>query len=121
MFECHDFPFYRPDLLIAVADPRPYAVGSIAATFAAFPRLGPLLPAMGYSPEQLTELERTIAATPCDAVLVGTPIDLGRLISVPQTLRRVRYELREVGAPTLADVLAPLLSRRGGAQGRSSA
>jgi predicted GTPase len=97
-----------------LVDPRPYAAGSIAAVFAAFPRLGPLLPAMGYSAAQLEELERTIAATPCDAVIVGTPVDLGRLVSVPQPLRRARYEVRELGRPTLADVLSPLMARLAG-------
>ncbi|HZQ26760.1 MAG TPA: cyclic 2,3-diphosphoglycerate synthase [Acidimicrobiales bacterium] len=89
-------------------DPRPYAVGSVADTFARFPGIGLVLPAMGYGDHQLHELEETIRATPCDAVVAGTPIDLGRLIEAGHPVRRVTYELRDVGEPTLAEVLAPL-------------
>ena len=93
----------------AFVDPRPYAVGSIAATFEAFPGIGLVLPAMGYGDVQLHELTETIKATPCDVVVAGTPIDLGRLIGdVGRPVRRVTYELRDVGEPTLADVIAPL-------------
>jgi predicted GTPase len=91
-----------------VVDPRPYAVGSIAETFARWPQLTNVLPAMGYSDEQLRELERTINATPCDVVVTGTPIDLTRLISSRHPIRHVTYELEEVGEPTLAQVLEPL-------------
>ena len=89
-------------------DPRPYAVGSIAETFAKYPAIGAVLPAMGYGDKQLAELAETIDAVPCDVVVAGTPIDLPRLIHGTHPIRRVSYELREVGSPTLDDVLAPL-------------
>ena len=97
-----------------IVDPRPYAVGSIADTFDAYPGLGAVLPAMGYGAAQLADLERTIEATPCDVVVAGTPVDLAGLVSVRHPIRRVAYELREVGTPTLADVLAPLAPRWAG-------
>lgn len=90
-----------------IADPRPHAVGTLRETFDRFPHLGPVLPAMGYSPAELADLAASIAATPCDAVVTGTPIDLGRLLPVGVPVHRARYELRELGHPTLADVLAP--------------
>jgi predicted GTPase len=91
-----------------LVDPRPFAVGSIADTFARFPHVGPALPAMGYSEEQLTELAATIERTPCDVVVTGTPIDLARLISVSRPVRHARYELREVGRPTIREVIEPI-------------
>lgn len=90
-----------------LVDPRPFARGPIAETFAAYPHLGRVLPAMGYSSEMLGALAATIDAVDADVVVTGTPIDLGRLIDVRQPLRRARYEIEEVGTPTLADVLAP--------------
>lgn len=92
-------------------DPRPFAVGSIAATFEAYPGTGAVLPAMGYGPAQLADLEATLQAAPVDVVVSGTPMDLGRLIDVGHPVRRATYELREVGSPTLADVLAPHVAR----------
>jgi len=89
-----------------IVDPRPYAIGSIVATFEKYPQTGPLLPAMGYSEKQIEELETTINNTPCDLVIVATPIDLGRLIEVNKPVIRVRYELQEIGQPTLKDVLS---------------
>jgi predicted GTPase len=89
-----------------VVDPRPYAVGSIAETFAAYPHVGAVLPATGYGERQLADLAATIRATPCDVLVTGTPIDLARLVDVGRPVRRATYELREVGHPTLADVLA---------------
>jgi predicted GTPase len=94
-----------------IVDPRPYAVGSIAETFRAWPQLTNVLPAMGYSDAQLRELEQTIDATECDVVVTGTPIDLSRLIRSRHPFRHVRYELEEVGAPTIADVLEPVLAQ----------
>jgi len=88
-----------------IVDPRPYAMGSIVETFGKYPQTGSLLPAMGYGAQQIEELEETINATPCDLVLVATPIDLGRLIEVDKPVLRVRYELQEIGQPTLKDVL----------------
>jgi predicted GTPase len=91
-------------------DPRATAVGSIAEVYDAYPHIGAVLPAMGYGDEQLAELEATINATDCDVVLTGTPIDLGRLISSRHPIRHVRYELEEIGHPTIAEVLAPIVS-----------
>jgi predicted GTPase len=93
----------------ALVDPRPYAVGSIAETYELHPHIGSVLPAMGYSDEQLHELEQTINATDCDLVVSGTPVDLTRLISSRHPIRHVSYELEETGTPTLADVLEPLV------------
>ena len=94
-----------------LVDPRPHAVGSIAETFAQYPRIGPLLPAMGYGKAQIDELAATIAATPCDVVVTGTPIDLRRILPIDVPVRHATYELRENGHPTLADVIAPLIER----------
>jgi predicted GTPase len=89
-----------------IIDPRPYAVGSIAETFQKYPNTGPILPAMGYGAGQIQELQDTINATPCDLVIVATPIDLRRVLRMTQPSERVRYELQEIGRPTLEDVIA---------------
>jgi predicted GTPase len=94
-----------------IANPRPYAVGSLHDVFERWPQLNDALPAMGYSDEQLHELEQTINAVDCDVVVSGTPIDLGRLIESRHPIRQVRYELEELGRPTIADVLAPVLAK----------
>jgi predicted GTPase len=94
-----------------IIDPRPWAVGSIAEVFERFPHIGHVLPAMGYGEEQLRELEATINATPCDVVVTGTPIDLGRLIDTRHPIRHATYELRELGRPTLEDVLEPVIAK----------
>lgn len=94
-----------------IVDPRPYAVGSIAALYAQYPDTGPVLPAMGYGSQQLADLAATIRAVPADVVVSGTPMDLGRLVDLGHPLRRATYALREVGSPTLADVLAPHIAR----------
>jgi predicted GTPase len=91
-----------------VVDPRPYAVGSIRDTFAAYPRIGPLLPAMGYGDEQIRDLEATIEATPAEVVLVATPVDLRRIVRIRKPALRVSYELEEVGHPDLVDALREL-------------
>jgi predicted GTPase len=91
-----------------VVDPRPAAIGSIAAAFHRYPNLGKTLPAMGYGPAQIRELEQTIEATDCDSIIAATPIDLRRVLRVSRPVQRVRYELQEIGQPTLAEVLAPL-------------
>jgi predicted GTPase len=88
-----------------LVDPRPYAVGSIAETFENYPHVEELLPAMGYSDEQVAELEQTINAVDCDLVLAATPIDLRRLIDVRHPVDRVRYELQVIGQPTLQQIL----------------
>jgi len=92
-----------------IVDPRPYAVGSIVETFRQFPQTGPVLPAMGYSDAQIRELGQTINATPCDLVLIATPIDLRRVVKIEHPTQRVRYELQEIGRPTLDDILKQLI------------
>jgi predicted GTPase len=88
-----------------IVDPRPYAVGSIKATYEKYPTTGAVLPAMGYGAEQTRELEETIRRTPVDLVIIGTPIDLSRVIKFDKPWQRVRYELQEIGQPTLEDIL----------------
>jgi predicted GTPase len=88
-----------------IIDPRPYAVRSILQTFQSYPTTGPLLPAMGYGEQQTMDLEETIANTPADLVLIGTPIDLRRVVNIRQPTQRVGYELQEIGRPTLAEIL----------------
>jgi predicted GTPase len=94
-----------------LVDPRRYAVGSIADAYRQYPSMGPVLPALGYSGGQLAELAETIRAVDCDVVVLGTPVDLGRLVDLGHPVRRARYELCEIGTPTLADVLAPYLAK----------
>jgi predicted GTPase len=88
-----------------IVDPRPYAVGSIKATFEKYPTTGAVLPAMGYGEEQTRELEETIRRADVDLVIVGTPIDLSRVLHLDKPYQRVRYELQEIGQPTLEDIL----------------
>ena len=88
-----------------IVDPRAHAVGTIAETFVKYPGIGTLLPAMGYGERQMADLAATIEKTPCDLVLIGTPIDLRRTIELRKPALRVTYELEEIGAPTLEDVL----------------
>jgi predicted GTPase len=88
-----------------IIDPRPFAVGSIKATFAKYPTTGNVLPAMGYGDAQIHELEQTINAASADLVIIGTPIDLKRIVKIDKPSQRVRYELQEIGQPTLEDIL----------------
>jgi predicted GTPase len=88
-----------------IVDPRPYTVGTITETFRKYPNTGHLLPAMGYGDEQVKDLEATIAKVPCDVVVIGTPIDLNRLITIRQPSVRVRYDLQEIGKPDLGEIL----------------
>ena len=88
-----------------VVDPRPYAVGSIAETYAKYPTTGTVVPAMGYGQQQIADLEATINNAGADVVLIATPIDLKRLINIDAPSQRVRYELQEIGRPTLKEVL----------------
>jgi len=88
-----------------LVDPRDYAVGSIRDTFAKYPHTGALLPAMGYGKKQIKDLEATINKTPCDIVVSATPIDLNRILKVNKPIIHVRYELQEIGSPTLEDIL----------------
>jgi predicted GTPase len=92
-----------------IVDPRPYAVGSILETFQKYPTTGAVLPAMGYDQEQVAELGQTISNTPCDLVIVATPIDLRRVVDIKKPVQRARYEMQEIGRPGLADVLAERL------------
>src|SRR5512136_181169 len=88
-----------------IVDPRPFAVKSIAATYEKYPKTGPILPAMGYGEAQMKDLEATINGSDVDMVIVGTPIDLTRVIKIKKPYQRVRYELQEIGQPTLQDIL----------------
>jgi predicted GTPase len=88
-----------------IVDPRPYAVGSIKDTFKKYMHLGALLPAMGYGEKQIDELEKTINATPCDLVIIGTPVDLRRLLSLNKPAVRAKYELKEVSKPDIEEIL----------------
>ena len=92
-----------------IADPRPGARGSLADTFKHFPWVGKALPAMGYSPTQLEDLAATINATPCDSIVVATPVDLARLIPLAKPYCRVRYDLEEVSHPDLSEVISDFL------------
>lgn len=92
-------------------DPRPYAVGSIKNTFKKYTHLGNLLPAMGYGKEQVKELEETINATPCDVVVIGTPVDLRKLLNLNKLAVRARYELQEISKPDLEDILRQHFSK----------
>lgn len=88
-----------------IVDPRPFAVGSIKATYQKYPHLDKVLPALGYGKKQMTELAQTIDKADCDLVVSGTPIDLGRLIKTNKRILRVTYELEEIGSPDLKEVL----------------
>jgi predicted GTPase len=88
-----------------LVDPRPYTVGKLTDTFEKYPGIGVLLPAMGYGEQQVKDLETTIAHTPCDAVVIGTPIDLGRVVNIQQPTVKVGYELQEIGYPNFEGIL----------------
>lgn len=88
-----------------LVDPRPFTVGSITETFEKYPEIGTLLPAMGYGEQQLKDLETTINNTECDAVVIGTPIDLNRIINIKRPSTRVWYDLQEIGSPNLEEVI----------------
>ncbi|MEK7240158.1 MAG: cyclic 2,3-diphosphoglycerate synthase [Gemmatimonadota bacterium] len=95
-----------------IVDPRPWTTGTISDTFQRYPKIGTLLPAMGYGVRQVKDLETTINRVPCDTVIIGTPIDLSRLIRIRKPTVRVRYELQEIGKPDLRDVLKPFLKKK---------
>jgi predicted GTPase len=86
-------------------DPRPFTVGKLTETFKIYPEIGTLLPAMGYGEQQLKDLEATINGADCDAVVIGTPIDLNRIINIKKPNTRVYYDLQEIGKPDLTDVI----------------
>jgi len=88
-----------------IVDPRPFAVGAIKSTYQKYPNTGPILPAMGYGDDMVHDLEKTINNSDVDLVISATPIDLTRIIKVNKPMQRVRYELQEIGLPTLMDIL----------------
>lgn len=95
-----------------IIDPRPYAVGRIQETFRIYPEIGTLLPAMGYGKEQIKDLEKTINSVDCDTVIVGTPIDLSRILNVNKPMVRVGYDLQEIGLPDLRHILKDFASKK---------
>ncbi len=96
-----------------IVDPRPYAIGTIKDTYTKYPGIGTLLPAMGYGKKQIQELEDTINAVDCDIVIIGTPIDLSRIVKINKKSIRVKYELQEIGRPNLEEVLNQKIKDRG--------
>ena len=88
-----------------LVDPKQYAVGKLKETFDHYPDLGPILPSMGYSAKQVADLEKTIKNTPCDLVLIATPIDINRLIKIKQPTVKIGYEMQEIGSPTFKDII----------------
>ena len=93
-----------------IVNPRQYAQGKIAETFAKYPKVGALLPAVGYGEGQVRDLEETIRRVPCDLVIVATPVDLTRIISIDKPMLRVRYELQEIGRPDLKTIISEKLA-----------
>jgi len=94
-----------------VVDPRPFTVGKLSETFEIYPNIGELLPAMGYSDQQLKDLEATINNTDCDSVIIGTPIDLNRIIDIKKPNTRVYYDLQEIGKPNLEEVIDDFIKK----------
>ncbi|WP_372949593.1 cyclic 2,3-diphosphoglycerate synthase [Mariniphaga sp.] len=95
-----------------IVDPRPFTTGKLTRTFELYPNIGKLLPAMGYGDEQVKDLEETIRNTKCDSVIIGTPIDLNRVVKIDKPFTRVFYDLEEIGHPNLTDVLADFVKKR---------
>jgi len=94
-------------------DPRPFAVGKLAETFKIYPNIGTLLPAMGYGDEQVKDLEKTIENSDAEAVVIGTPIDLNRIIKINKPNTRVTYDLQEIGRPDLNEIICDFLKKHG--------
>lgn len=94
-----------------LVDPRPYVVGKLAETFKIYPNIGKLMPAMGYGDQQVKDLEKSINATDCDAVVIATPIDLQRIIKINKPCTKVDYNLQEIGRPDLEDVLCDFIKK----------
>lgn len=92
-------------------DPRPYAIGKIADTFHIYPNIAALLPAMGYGDQQIKDLEITIENTPADVVIIGTPIDLTRIIKINKPTVKIGYDLQEIGHPDLEELLVNFLEK----------
>jgi predicted GTPase len=97
----------------SLVDPRPYATGKIRETFETYPNIGTLLPAMGYGKQQIADLEKTINDTPCEVVVIGTPIDLNRIVKINKPTVRVTYELQEIGAPNFQMILEDFVKQTG--------
>lgn len=93
-------------------DPREWAVGEIKETYEKYPDIGILLPAMGYSQQQIKDLEKTINDTDCDSVVIATPIDLRRIVNIKKPTCRVQYELQEIGIPTITDILEGFAAKK---------
>jgi predicted GTPase len=96
-----------------LVDPRPFTVGKLTETFSIYPNIGTLLPAMGYGEQQLKDLEDTINKTDCDSVVIATPIDLNRIISIRKPNTRVYYDLQEIGYPNLTQVIDEFVNKFG--------
>ncbi len=94
-----------------LVDPRPFTVGKLSETFEIYPEIGVLLPAMGYGEQQLKDLETTINTCDCDSVVIGTPIDLSRIINIKKPFTRVYYDLQEIGKPDMEDVINEFLRK----------
>jgi predicted GTPase len=94
-----------------IVDPKPYAVGKIAETYQIYPNIGQLLPAMGYGEQQMKDLSATIEKTPCDSVIIATPIDLSRIIQINKPNTRVQYNLQEIGSPDLENILKQFIQK----------
>jgi len=94
-----------------IVDPRPFVVGKLSETFKIYPKIGKLLPAMGYGDEQIKDLEKTINNTDCDSVVIGTPIDLNRIVKIKKPNTRVFYDLDEIGKPDMNNVLGEFLEK----------
>jgi predicted GTPase len=94
-----------------IVDPRPFVVGKLAETFRLYPEIGHLLPAMGYGAQQVKDLEATINNTECDSVIIGTPIDLNRVVKINKPNTRVYYDLQEIGKPDLNEILDEFLKK----------
>ena len=94
-----------------IVDPRPFVIGKLAETFNIYPNIGKLLPAMGYGKQQIKDLEATIDKTECDSVIIGTPIDLNRIIKINKPNTRVYYNLQEIGDPNLEQVIDDFIKK----------
>jgi len=95
-----------------IIDPRPWVKGEIKKTFESYPEIGALLPAIGYDKKQIKDLERTINLTPCDSVVIATPVDLTKILKINKPSVRVRYELQEIGKPDLEEAIESFLKRK---------
>ena len=95
----------------SLIDPRPWTIGKISETFEKYPYIGTLLPAMGYSDQQMRDLEKTINSVECDSVVIGTPINLARFIKIDKPATRVYYELSEIGKPDVKDYVNDFLKK----------